>query len=330
MQEILKFEPIFLEKIWGGNQLKNIFQKEINKTNIGESWELSTYGDQLSVIKNGIWKGKTFKEAIEKYPNILGNLKKEIKKFPLLIKFIDANEFLSVQVHPNQEYAQKQTPPGNSKKESWYIINATNDAKIYCGFNKNTNSKELEELIKKSKAESILNTYKVQKGNSFLLNPGTIHAIGSGIVLLEIQESSDSTYRVYDYGRDRELHLEQAYNVLNYKKTDYDEVLEKKPLSWNFGKRNLLTKNDKFRIEHLESEKETFEIPKMYKESIFQIIIMLEGKIKLDEENTISSGELAFISSEKMQKSFNIKNEEKKAEFILTGLGNEFCDFKED
>ena len=322
IQKIIKFHPIFLEKVWGGTKLKKLLDKQIlNNNNIGESWELSAYNEKLSIIKEGPWKNKNFKELIKQYPKeIIGKTKKTIEKFPLLIKFIDAQEFLSVQVHPNNQ--------ARSKKEAWYILGCEEKSKIYCGFKQDTNQQDLKNLISEKKVETILKTYFPQKGDAFLINPGTIHAIGSGILLLEIQESSDSTYRVYDYGRDRELHLQQAFEVLNYQKADNSEKLKKNTQAWKFGNRNLLTRNDKFFIEHFQTEKASFTIPVLYKEPTFQILILLAGHLQLDKNTYLKKGELAFFTAEKMKDKFFIQNQKTSSEFIITGLGSDFADFK--
>lgn len=219
----LKFKPILFQKIWGGLNLKKFCNKPIKGKKIGESWELSTIEGYISVVKNGIYKGKTITDLINYYPiEILGyNYLKYKEHFPLLIKFIDAAENLSIQVHPDDNYA-KQKNYQNGKSELWYIINAQQDSYIIAGFNTKITKEEFLYYLTTNNVELILNKIYVKRGDFIYIPAGTIHAIGKGIVLAEIQQSSDITYRVYDYNRKdnngnlRPLHIEDAINVLNF------------------------------------------------------------------------------------------------------------------
>lgn len=226
----LKFTPIFKEKIWGGRKLNEILNKNSNKENLGESWEISGVENDISVVENGNLKGLTLKELIAEYKaDFLGEkiLKKFGAEFPLLIKYIDAKTELSVQLHPNDELAKKRH---NSfgKTEMWYIMQADENAEINVGFNKTISKEEYLDHLAAGKITDLLNFEKVKKGDSFFINTGKVHAIGAGVLLAEIQQTSDITYRIYDWdrtdaeGNPRELHTEQALDAIDFeKKNDF-------------------------------------------------------------------------------------------------------------
>lgn len=220
----LQFDPILKERIWGGEKLKTVLNKNIPSKITGESWELSTVEGDVSIVSNGEFKGSTLIELIQKYPDeILGtNVYQRFgKQFPLLFKFIDAREDLSIQVHPNDELAKKRH---NSfgKTEMWYIMQADEDSRIIVGFKKQSNQEEYLKNLKDKSLLSILDEVPVKKGDVFFLETGTVHAIGAGIVLAEIQQTSDITYRIYDFdrvdaqGKTRELHVDLALDAINY------------------------------------------------------------------------------------------------------------------
>jgi mannose-6-phosphate isomerase len=222
----LKFKPILKQKIWGGNKLVNILHKESKDKNIGESWEISGVEDNVSIVANGKLKGVSLKELVQKYKGSLvgdKNYQTFNDKFPLLIKFIDASQDLSVQVHPNNELAKKRH---NSfgKTEMWYIMEAEANSNLVLGFSKSITSEEYKELLKKKSITSVLNLEKVKKGDAFFIETGTVHAIGAGVVLAEIQQTSDITYRIYDWdrvddqGKSRELHTDLAIDAINFSK----------------------------------------------------------------------------------------------------------------
>jgi mannose-6-phosphate isomerase len=223
----LTFNPIFKERLWGGSQLKNIFYKNIPNNQIGESWEISTVSEDVSIINNGIYQGKSLNEMIQLFPNeILGEsiVAQFGTQFPLLIKLLDAQQDLSIQLHPNDELAQKRH---NSfgKTEMWYVVDAQKDARIIVGFKKESNQKEYLQYLSENKILDLLEEIPVKKGDVFMLETGTIHAIGAGIVIAEIQQPSDVTYRIYDFerkdafGNYRELHTDLALEAINYKTT---------------------------------------------------------------------------------------------------------------
>ena len=220
----LQFEPIFKERIWGGDKLNTLLHKPITSKITGESWELSAVEGDVSIIANGESKGKSLTTLIDEYPNeILGTevYKRFGTKFPLLFKYLDAKEDLSIQVHPNDELAKKRH---NSfgKTEMWYIMQADEDARIIVGFKEKSNPGEYLENLKNKTVLSILDDVKVKSGDVFFLETGTVHAIGAGLVVAEIQQTSDITYRIYDFdrvdanGNTRELHVDLALEAINY------------------------------------------------------------------------------------------------------------------
>ena len=219
MDKVVKLKPIVKSFIWGGTY----FQKygKGNEEIISELWELSVREGFSSIVVSGKDVGKTLKEVIS--DEDVGPVSKRFPYFPLLIKLIDAKEDLSVQVHPSDDYALK-NENSFGKTEMWHIIDAAPGAGLYVGLNKDYTREEIEKKLKDSTILDALNFFKVKPGDTFLINSGTIHAIGKGVQLIEIQQNSDLTYRLYDYlrkdknGNYRELHIEKALKVINYKK----------------------------------------------------------------------------------------------------------------
>ena len=215
--KISKLYPECKDYIWGGNKLKEKYGKQTDKSPCAESWELSFHKDGLTRL----FSGKTLLEtAVE---TDLGTNCKKFPFFPVLIKFIDAKENLSVQVHPSDEYALK-NENSFGKTEMWYIVEAEQGAGIYLGFNRDVTQEEYETAIKENRLTELLNFYDVKAGECYFIPSGTIHAIGKGCLICEIQQNSNLTYRVYDYGRKdkdgktRELHIEKALKVTSLRK----------------------------------------------------------------------------------------------------------------
>lgn len=231
----LQFEPIFKERIWGGTKLKTYLNKPITSDIIGESWEISTVENDISIVANGVLKGKSLNEVINEFPEaVLGTKVYEQfgKQFPLLFKYLDAREDLSIQLHPNDELAKKRH---NSfgKTEMWYVMQADPDSRLLVGFKKESSPEEYLEHIKNKTIVDILDSKKVKQGDVFFLATGTIHAIGAGIVVAEIQQTSDITYRIYDFdrvdanGNKRELHIDLSLEAINYETVDAQKEYSK-------------------------------------------------------------------------------------------------------
>lgn len=224
----LKFRPILKERLWGGTKLKEVLGKPIESEITGESWELSTVRGDISVIANGSLEGKSLQDLIESNgEELLGKsvVERFGKEFPILIKFIDAKQDLSIQLHPNDDLA-KERHDSFGKTEMWYIMDADPKAELIVGFNKDVTKEEYAKSIDNDTLLDLLNYEQVKEGDTFFINTGKIHAIGAGVMLAEIQQTSDVTYRVFDFNRKdkegnlRELHTELALDAVDYKKKD--------------------------------------------------------------------------------------------------------------
>ena len=223
-EKFIKLQPAFKDYLWGGTRLKDLYHKKCDYDIVAESWELSAHEAGQSIVKSGRHKGMTFAE----YLNVIGKNNWGWKccsmdAFPILIKFVDARGALSVQVHPDDDYALW-AENQYGKNEMWYIIDCEPEAYLYCGFKGDVTKEEVLERLKNDTIVEVLNKVPVSKGDAYFIPAGTVHAIGAGILICEIQQSSDCTYRLYDYGRtdkfgnQRELHIEKALDVIQYEK----------------------------------------------------------------------------------------------------------------
>lgn len=212
---IIKFQPILLKKLWGGNKLAKFYDSKEKK--IGEIWGISAHKKQSNIILNGIYKGITFRKLYQSRKDLFGGLQTE--EFPLLFKLIDTNDNLSIQVHPDNEYAEA-NEKSYGKSESWFILDTSKkNSAVLVGHVAKSKQQIVNHIHKKTISE-ILNKINVKPGDYFYIPSGTIHAILDGITLLEVSQSSDVTYRIYDYdrledGKQRDLHIEKAIDVLN-------------------------------------------------------------------------------------------------------------------
>lgn len=216
---VLKLTPAFKDYLWGGTRLRDDFQKDCDFDKIAESWELSCHKDGPSTISNGEFKGLTLSEYIEKAgKSVLGTDCEKFDNFPILIKLIDAKDNLSVQVHPDNEYALR-VEGEYGKTEMWYIVDCDEGATLLYGFKDTISKDEFAQRIADNTLIEVTNAVPVKKGDVFFIQAGTLHAIGKGILIAEIQQNSNTTYRIYDYGRvgkdgnPRELHVEKAKDV---------------------------------------------------------------------------------------------------------------------
>lgn len=223
----LLFEPIIKERIWGGTKLRDILHKPIVSEISGESWELSTVPGDVSVVANGVLAGNDLNAVVASNPEaVLG--KKVVAQFgtqfPLLFKFLDAREDLSIQVHPNDALA-KERHNSFGKTEMWYVMQADSGTELIVGFKEDSNLQAYQAAVDNHQVVDLLEKHPVQKGDVFFLETGTVHAIGAGALIAEIQQTSDITYRIYDFDRRddqgnlRELHTELALDAINYQKT---------------------------------------------------------------------------------------------------------------
>ncbi|WEV43614.1 mannose-6-phosphate isomerase, class I [Lactobacillus sp. ESL0684] len=214
-------EPIFLTpyfrpKIWGGRKLQTIFNYDIPEGKVGEAWIISGYKDDASTVSTGEFQGKTLRQLYHEQPALFGN--PQAKEFPLLVKFLDANDSLSVQVHPDDDYAAR-VEHDQGKTESWYVLQADPDSYLIYGHTAKT-KQELADMIERDEWDQLLRKVPVKAGDFFYVPAGTIHALTKGIMVIETQQSSDVTYRLYDYdrvdektGQKRELHTQKSLDV---------------------------------------------------------------------------------------------------------------------
>ena len=293
----LKFETIFKEKIWGGQKIRDVLKKDSGTLdNCGETWELSGVKGNVSKIANGRYTGKLITELITKYKgHLLGEKIYQTFRgeFPLLIKFIDANDDLSIQVHPDDRLAH-QRHQSKGKTEMWYILQADPGASLITGFNKPIHREEYLEYFNHGHLMHLLNVEKVNKGDVFFIPAGRIHTIGKGILLAEIQQSSDITYRIYDYGRvdahgnKRDLHTKEALEAIDF--THYSDYTTHYNHALNTT--NAITKTPFFTTNKLFVNKNIL----LNRSSLdcFKIYICVSGKGQINNES-ISMGEVVLI-----------------------------------
>lgn len=302
-----KFKPIFRDKIWGGQQIKTRLGMDFgNLPNCGEVWVVSGYEGFVSVIENGVFAGNELNEMVEVF---MGDLVGDSiydeygDEFPLLIKFIDAADWLSVQVHPDDELAENRGI-GKGKTEMWYILDAEPGAELISGFNRDLDKETYLEKFKGGELKSILNYEKVEKSDVFFIPAGRVHAIGPGILLTEIQQTSDNTYRIYDWdridgaGMERQLHTEEALDAIDFSlpdtiKTTYKETPNKTAAVVDHKKftTNIISFNEPISkdFEELDS---------------FVIYICLEGKAKLEWDE----GNLELVPGDAVVKPAILRN----------------------
>ena len=221
----LVFQPIYLGKMWGGTQIKEFLKRDDIpdlKEPVGESWELVDREDEQSVVANGPLKGATITQLVKHYGKTLMGSKYTGGRFPLLVKIIDASERLSLQVHPDEQACARLGDGAEPKTEMWYILNAKKGAKIMAGVNSRSTKQQLLSTIQTAEVEKHLQVFESEPSDAYFISSGTLHAIGEGNLLVEIQQNSDTTYRVSDWGRvdkdgkSRELHMEKALESINY------------------------------------------------------------------------------------------------------------------
>lgn len=243
--EILKLDAPCKDYIWGGNRLREEYGKVSSADKIAESWELSCHKDGQSVIANGSYSGKTLSEYLADNKEALGTACGRFEYFPILIKLIDAKDNLSVQVHPDNEYAMR-VEGEYGKTEMWYIVDCEEGAQLIYGFDKEISREEFADRINNNTLLEVTNNVPVHKGDVFFIESGTLHAIGKGILIAEIQQNSNTTYRVYDYGRvgkdgkPRELHIEKAIDVTELCPPKYDTRPQGSPERIDGGESTLL------------------------------------------------------------------------------------------
>lgn len=283
---MLKLQPVIKDYIWGGRKLKGLFGRDNGDKKISESWEVSVHPDGESRFDGG-----TLREFIASHPESVGGG----GTLPILIKYIDAAQNLSVQVHPNDDYARV-NEGDNGKTEMWYIISADKGSGIYCGFKRDTDKDEFLAKVRDGSVEELLNFIPVKSGDCFLIESGTVHAIGAGCVICEIQQNSNVTYRVYDYnrigadGKPRELHVNKAIDVINFKKFE-DRTNSGDRKFFDGGNIRLLTECKYFSCRMLELDGSYSETP----ENSFLAVNILSGNGEINGEEFVA-GDSFYIS----------------------------------
>lgn len=294
MQKVLILEGKFLEKIWGGQRLKNEFAYPIEGENIGEYWAISAMESYPSIVTNGKLKGENLKDIYKNHGELFGNLPE--KEFPLLVKIIDAKDDLSIQVHPDDQMAAK-IENSLGKSECWYILNE-NESSIIYGI-KAKNKDQAIKLIDEEKWDELLKEVKVKKDDFFYVPAGTVHAIKKGCLILEIQQASDLTYRLYDYdridksGKKRELHLEKSKEAIKINELENKEKTEK----FDTYQKTELTANEFFQLRKYQIKSKT----KLKRENPYLLEAVIEGSGKLivdDEIYPIKKGDFFILTNE--------------------------------
>lgn len=302
MIPVLKFAPYFKEVLWGGNRIAAFKNITLDRNDIGESWELSPMPGHESVIKGGKFSGMKITDLIDRYPaEILGEKvnKTYDGKFPLLVKFIDSNDDLSIQVHPDDVLAKKKH---NSlgKTEMWYAIAPAEDATLFMGFNRPMDPETLRKMIADNTVTDSLTEVPVKKGDFFFIPAGRVHAIRKGNLLVEIQEASDVTYRLYDFdrrdsnGNPRELHIEDSIEAINYNDIPRDEFRNSTPAK---GEELKINSCPYFSTTVINVDGEF--TPRLYPNESFTILIALGGSLTITDnegnQTTLRQGETALV-----------------------------------
>lgn len=288
----MKILPAFKDYIWGGNRLESEFGFKSGLKKTAEAWILSSHIDGDNIIQNGKYKGCTLRQLLSENPDFIK--KGSSGDFPVLIKFIDAKDNLSVQVHPGEEYAVK-NENDHGKTEAWYILDADEDAELILGFKDEISKDELKKAIENDSVLDSVNSVKVKKGEIYFIPSGTMHAIGKGILICEIQQNSNVTYRLYDYGRlqngkKRPLHIEKALDVLDFKPYAFDNGEID-----NVSQVVNLVSCDIFIFNKLNVHGE---IKREVTSESFVSLVCADGKGEIEfggEKNTVSKGDSWFI-----------------------------------
>ncbi len=309
MKTPIKLTPVFKEIVWGGNRLKTDYGFKSDLDNIAEAWMLCAREDGDNIIANGEFAGKSFTEYVKENKTVLGTRGTKYEEFPLLIKFIDAKADLSVQVHPDDEYARVHEN-SYGKTEAWYILDCDEGAELIYGFNKELSSDEFRKSIEDNTFLDYVNKVKVKKGDVFFINAGTLHAIGSGILLAEVQQNCNTTYRVYDYnrmvnGKPRELHVEKAIDVTDTVPPTRNGDPDSAPVVNGDATEQALCQCEFFKMDTISVDGSySFDV----NEESFVSILVLEGNAIINGENAVA-GDSFFIeaNSGKVEINGNIK-----------------------
>ncbi len=298
--EPMLLKPVGKDYLWGGTRLKAEYNKDIDMMPLAETWECSTHPDGQSIVASGKYKGKTLAEVIKAHPEYLGTKYRDSGELPIMVKLIDAKEMLSVQVHPDDKYALEYENQ-RGKTEMWYVLAAEPNAQLIYGFAHPVNKEILEKAVETDTLSKHLNKVNVNKGDVFFIPPGTVHALGKGIIVAEIQQSSNVTYRVYDYnrkdknGKKRKLHFDKAIDVLDMS-VSRDIRQNPRIMRYTPGcSRELLCRCGLFEVERIQiSDKFEFGV----NDTSFRVLLCTEGEGVLNSEYVnfrFSKGDCVFV-----------------------------------
>ncbi len=310
-------KPSAKDYLWGGTRLNDEFKKDIPLFPLAETWECSTHKDGASFANSGRFKGKTLAEILRKNPTFLGTNSRTVGELPILIKLIDASDDLSIQVHPNDQYAKQHENESFGKTELWYVLDADENSKLVYGLHTKTDKQTLVKSIEDGETLKLMARYNVSKNDVFFIKPGTIHALGKGILIAEIQQSSNLTYRLYDYdrkdgdGNKRELHIKKALDVANL---DASEQLRQPVRLLRYKKgyaAESLCRCEYFKVDRfLLNNKDKHDIVLSTDSTSFRVLLSVDGNAKLkflDTTLTINKGDCVFIPSDSVDISMSGK-----------------------
>lgn len=299
--------PVGKDYLWGGKRLKEDYGKDLALTPLAETWECSTHPDGSSIVNSGEYSGMSLDAVLKIHPEYLGTHGRNQYELPILIKYIDAKEKLSIQVHPSDEYAMQYENGSLGKTEMWYVVDAGKDAELIYGFYQDTDRETVQKSLERGTIEKYLQKIKVKKDDIFYIEAGTVHAIGADILLVEVQENSNLTYRLYDYervdknGKKRELHIEKALDNIKYKGSD----MPRQPMRVLHYERGcaseLLCRCKYFQVYRMLMN--NFHLEKAVKLQTdftsFQVLLCLEGSARLtapdDYVLNFSKGDCVFV-----------------------------------
>lgn len=316
--EILKLNPVFKDYIWGGTRLRDEFHLKTDMDPVAEGWMLACHKDGMNTIDGGEFDKKTLKEVLDETGSekMLGENSKKFPYFPVLIKIIDAKDNLSIQVHPDNDYARR-VENEYGKTEIWYVLDAEDGAQLIYGFKDKISKADFRKAIENNTLPEVLNSVEVKKGDLFFIEAGTVHAIGKGTLIAEIQQNSNATYRVYDYGRvgkdgkPRELHIDKAVDVTVTEPPKYGTKPFGEAESIPGGKKKLLTKCDLFTVYRYDCKTK---IRLNAGSDSFHHLLAVDGSGKINGRS-FSKGDSFFVPA-----SFGEYTIEGSAEIILTKI----------
>lgn len=307
----LKNKPFLLrpagkDYLWGGNRLREDFGKDLPQEPLAETWECSTHPDGPSTVAGGEFDGMPLTQVLKEHPEFLGTHPDSGQELPILIKFIDADKDLSVQVHPNDEYAKEHENGSLGKTEMWYVLDAAENAKLVYGFKHDMDKETLRDSLRKGTVERHLRKVRIKKDDVFFIEAGTVHAIGAGALIAEIQESSNLTYRLYDYnrvdkdGKPRTLHIDKALDVADLK-SSIDPRQPMRILKYRPGCAvEMLCRCKYFQTERMLLNTGDHTVPIRAESNSFQVLLCVEGEGRLSELN-FKKGDCIFIPADSVQ-----------------------------